>query len=218
MRTLSEPARPGRIAPRRMLLMPPAYSTPEEFLREGFAGAVRARGLDVDLVLIEPGLQSVTDRSFVPRLREELLVPARAAGCGALWLGGISLGAYAALACAACYPQELDGLCLFAPYLGSHIVTGEIERAGGVQQWEPGAIGAEDEERRIWHFIKTHGERKLTIHLGLAREDRFGARHRLMAAALAPRDVDIVPGGHDWPAWRSLWERFLDVRFATPRE
>jgi enterochelin esterase-like enzyme len=35
-----------------------------------------------------------------------------------------------------------------------------------------------------------------------------------MAAALAPSDVDTVPGGHDWPTWRALWGRFLDRRFA----
>jgi enterochelin esterase-like enzyme len=35
-----------------------------------------------------------------------------------------------------------------------------------------------------------------------------------MAAALRPDDVDVVPGGHDWPTWRRLWDRFLDARFA----
>jgi len=23
-----------------------------------------------------------------------------------------------------------------------------------------------------------------------------------------------VPGGHDWPTWGRLWERFLDLRLA----
>jgi enterochelin esterase-like enzyme len=46
----------------------------------------------------------------------------------------------------------------------------------------------------------------------LGREDRFGARHRTLAGALAPESVDVVPGGHEWPVWRTLWERFLDAR------
>lgn len=218
MRALLEPARRGERASRRVILMPPAYGEPEDFVRAGFAAAVRARGLDLDLVLLDPGLQSVTDRSFVPRLRLEELLPARAAGCRALWLGGISLGGYAALVCAERYCGDLDGLCLLAPYLGSHLVTGEIARAGGAARWQPGEGRAEDEERRVWRFIKTHARGALPIHLGLGREDRFGARHRLLADALAPACVDVVPGGHDWPVWLTLWERFLDARFTSPRE
>jgi pimeloyl-ACP methyl ester carboxylesterase len=214
-RALLEPARAGAVAPQRVLLLPPAYSSPEDFLREGFAAAVRARSLDLDLVLIEPGFQTVTDRSMLAEVAQ-LLVAARAAGCATLWLGGISLGAYIALACAERSARELDGLCLFAPYLGSHIVTSEIERAGGVGGWEPGELTEDDEERRIWRFIKVQARGALPIHLGLGRDDRFGERHRTLAAALDPGNVDVVPGGHEWPVWQTLWERFLDARIRRP--
>jgi dienelactone hydrolase len=210
-RVLLEAAHAGRAAAERVLLLPPAYSSPEDYLRAGFAEAVRARGLDLDLVLIEPALKSVTDRGVLAE-SARLLAEARAAGCETLWLGGISLGAYMALACAECHAPELDGLVLFAPYLGSHIVTGEIERAGGLARWEPVGLGEEDEERRVWRFIKRHAHGPLPIHLGLGSDDRFGERHRILAAALAPGDVDTVPGGHEWPVWRTLWERFLDAR------
>jgi pimeloyl-ACP methyl ester carboxylesterase len=210
-RAILEPARPGRVAPQRVLLLPPAYAQPEDFVREGFADVVRTRGLDLDLVLIELRLQSVTDRSVLAQLHQ-LIVAARTAGCATVWLGGISLGAYIALACAERHRREVDGLCLFAPYLGSHIVTQEIERAGGLGGWEPGELAAEDEERRIWRFIKAQARGPLPIHLGLGRDDRFGARHRTLAAALTADSVDLVPGGHEWPVWRRLWERFLDAR------
>ncbi|MGO9803366.1 MAG: alpha/beta hydrolase [Steroidobacteraceae bacterium] len=210
-RAILKPARAGSIASQRVLLLPPAYSQPEDFLREGFAEAVRARGLDLDLALIELRLQSVTDRSVLEELAR-LIVAARTAGCLTVWLGGISLGAYIALACAERHCREVDGLCLFAPYLGSHIVTQEIERAGGVGGWEPGELSEEDEERRIWRFIKREARGPLPIHLGLGREDRFGVRHRTLAAALDARNVDVVAGGHEWPVWRTLWERFLDAR------
>lgn len=212
---LLQPAHPGRTAAQQVLLLPPAHSGPEDFLRAGFADAVRERGLDLDLVLIEPALESVTDREALAGLRAELLAPARAAGCRALWLGGISLGAYIALACAERHRSEIDGLCLIAPYLGTHIVTSEIERAGGLRGWRPGVLADDDEERRLWRFIQAHGRSGFPIHLGLGRDDRFAARQRLLAGALAPRDVDVVPGGHEWPVWRSLWENFLDARFAA---
>jgi pimeloyl-ACP methyl ester carboxylesterase len=215
-RALLAPAHSGQAAARRMLLLPPAYSGPEDFVREGFADAVRARGLDLDLVLVELRLRSVSDRSVLAHL-EELIAAARGAGCTQVSLVGISLGAYMALACAERGRQALDGLCLFAPYLGSHIVTQEIERAGGVAAWEPGELPEDDEERRIWRFIKAHTHGAPPIHLGLGREDRFGARHRVLAAALPAERVDLVPGGHEWPVWRTLWERFLDARFERQR-
>jgi pimeloyl-ACP methyl ester carboxylesterase len=146
------------------------------------------------------------------RLRDEIVRPARAIGCRSLWLGGISLGGYVALAYAERHRQEIDGLCVFAPYLGSHIVIGEIERAQGVAAWQPGELAQDDDERRIWRFIQAQAA-AVPVHLGFGREDRFSHSHRLMASALPPESVDTVPGGHDWTAWLGLWENFLDRRF-----
>lgn len=216
-RALLQPAHVGRTASQRVLLLPPAYSRAEDFLREGFADAVRARGLDLDLELPELHLESVSDRNVLTQLGD-LLHAARSAGCRTVWLGGISFGAFLALGCAERAASEVDGLCLIAPYLGSHIVTEEIERAGGVRSWEPGGeVREEDEERRIWRFIKRQARGPLPIHLGLGRDDRFGARHRTLAAALDAESVDVVPGGHEWPVWRVLWERFLDARIQRTR-
>ena len=132
MRTVLEPATTEGIAATRVLLLPAAYTTPDDFLREGFVKAARDRALPVDLVFVELKVQHLTDRTILRRLRHEVVLPARALGCGSIWLGGISLGGFVALAYAERYPQEIDGLCLLAPYLGNHIVTGEIERANGI--------------------------------------------------------------------------------------
>jgi pimeloyl-ACP methyl ester carboxylesterase len=213
MRAILEPADTTNLSPTRILLLPAAYTAPEDFQREGFATAARARALPLDLVFVELKLQHLADRTILRRLRHEVVLPARAMGCQSVWLGGISLGGFVALAYAERYPLEIDGLCLFAPYLGNHIITSEIERARGVHEWTPGELADEDDERRIWRFIKEHRDRPSPLHLGFGSDDRFAGSHRLMAAALAPESVDIVPGGHEWPAWRRLWENFLDARF-----
>ena len=213
MRSILEPAETGNLAPTRVLLLPAAYTAPEDFQREGFVTAARARALPLDLVLVELKLTHLTDRTVLRRLRHEVVLPARALGCQSIWLGGISLGGFVALAYAERYPDEIDGLCLFAPYLGNHIITGEIERANGIHEWTPGELADDDDERRIWRFIKEQRDRPSPLHLGFGSEDRFAASHRMMAAALAPANVDVVPGGHEWPAWRRLWENFLDTRF-----
>jgi len=213
MRIVLEPATTEGIAATRVLLLPAAYTTPDDFLREGFVKAARDRALPVDLVFVELKVQHLTDRTILRRLRHEVVLPARALGCRSIWLGGISIGGFVALAYAERYPDEIDGLCLLAPYLGNHIVTGEIERANGVHEWTPGELAADDDERRIWRFIKEHRARPSPLHLGFGRDDRFADSHRMMASALAPECVDVVPGGHEWPVWRQLWENFLDARF-----
>jgi alpha/beta hydrolase family protein len=217
VRAILEAAEEGTVAPTRLLLLPAAYTAPEDFLREGFVRAARERRLPVDLVFVELKLQHLTDRTILRRLRHEIVLPARALGCRSVWLGGISLGGFIALAYAARFTQEIDGLCLLAPYLGNHMVIGEIERANGLDGWTPGDLTEDDDERRIWRFIKEQRNGTSPLHLGFGSEDRFANSHRLMAGALAPDNVDVVPGGHEWPAWRQLWENFLDTRFPANR-
>src|SRR3982074_1973611 len=115
MRAIFEPAQAGTVAPTRVLLLPAAYTGPEEFLREGFVRAARERVLPVDLVFVELRLQHLTDRTILRRLRHEVVLPARALGCRSIWIGGISLGGFIAIAYAERYPDEVDGLCLLAP-------------------------------------------------------------------------------------------------------
>jgi pimeloyl-ACP methyl ester carboxylesterase len=215
MPNVREPAHAGRTAPIEVVLLPAAYSGPEDFLAAGFAEAVRARRLNVDVTFAALEFGHVTDRSVARRVHDELIAPARARG-SAVWLGGISLGGYVALCCAEREPQALAGLCLIAPYLGSHIVTSEIARTG-LDAWPSAQLAEDDDERRLWRFIKTRDAQALPIHLGLGREDRFGERHRLLAAVLGAHEVDTVPGAHDWPTWRQLWDNFLDARIAPKR-
>jgi hypothetical protein len=213
MRTLYEPAQPGITASTRMLFLPAAYSGPEDFVQAGFVSAVRQRELPLDLVFAELNLQHMTDRTVLRRVRHELVLPARALGCRSIWLCGISLGGFIGLAFAERYGSEIDGLCVLAPYLGNHMITGEIERAKGVAAWEPGELAPDDDERRVWRFIKSQPNPAIAVHLGYGREDRFAASHRMMAEALRPEGVRVIPGGHEWPVWSQLWADFLDSQF-----
>ena len=212
MHVLRAAAADGSVAPVSIVMLPAAYAAAADLVREGFAAAVQARRLAIDLAFVAPELRHATDRAPLAQLREQVIVPARAQGA-AVWLGGISLGGYLALCYAARHAEGLAGLCLFAPYLGSHLITGEIARAGGLDAWRPGEPAADDEERRVGSFISRARGGTLPIHLGLGREDRFARRQRLLAAALAGGPVDTVSGGHDWPTWHRLWENFLDARF-----
>ncbi len=48
------------------------------------------------------------------------------------------------------------------------------------------------------------------VFLGFGRDDRFAASNARLGEVLAPAQVFVEPGGHDWPAWIALWRRILD--------
>jgi pimeloyl-ACP methyl ester carboxylesterase len=197
----------------RIVLLPGAYHALEEFITAGFDQALRERALAVELILAAPELAHLNDRGWLAQLRAELIAPARARADGPLWLGGISLGGYMALRYAAEGIDELDGLCLLAPYLGSRIIAAEIAAHGNVANWQVPALADDDDDRRIWRFVQRlavmHGAPR--IFLGYGREDRFADTQRLLSDALPAACSCVIPGGHDWPVWRALWDRFLDT-------
>jgi hypothetical protein len=198
----------------RVVLLPGAYHALEEFRGAGFDQALRDRALSLELILAAPELAHLSDRRWLRELQNEIISPARERG-GELWLGGISLGGFMALRFAAEADGEgaaaLDGLCLLAPYLGSRIVAAEVA-AQGLALWRAGALSDDDDERRVWRFVQRlptmpHAP---SVFLGLGSEDRFADTQRLLAAALPAGSTLTLAGGHDWPVWRALWDRFLD--------
>lgn len=210
MRRVFSPANSGTVARTHLVLLPGAYQAPEDVLKADFPDALRQRGIDADLSCIDVEAESLTDRGVLRRLRDEVVGPSRALGYAEIWLVGISLGGRLALDYLSSYPAGVDGICLLAPYLGNRIVAREISGAGGLAVWSPGELAPDDDERRIWAFIKALPESPLRVYLGFGREDRFVETQALMAAALPPAACTIVAGAHDWDTWRRLWDLFLE--------
>ena len=217
MRSIVCQAKAGTVAAVRMIWLPGAFQSPQDFLDAGFDAAVRKRHLAVDLQFVQVELEHVGDRRVIENLAREVVAPARAAGCRSIWLAGISLGGFFALDYVATQAGGCEGLYLLAPYLGSRQLIAEIAAAPGLAAWNAGPLAESDEERRIWRFIRDrrseHGPEAMPLHLGYGSDDRFAQGHALMAGALAPDRVDVAAGGHDWPTWHSLWERFLTSKF-----
>lgn len=208
----------------RMVWLPGAFHTPEDFVDAGFEAAVRDRGIALDLEFVHLELEHVGDRRAIARLAREIIAPARERGCRTIWLGGISLGGFFALDYAATQAGEWDGLCLLAPYLGNRSLISEISSARNVAAWQPGPLAESDEERRIWRFVQARPAQARTtqartgatrpLYLGYGRDDRFALAYGLLAQTLSPDAVQVVPGGHDWQTWLTLWGQFLESRFA----
>jgi alpha-beta hydrolase superfamily lysophospholipase len=211
MRNILSAANAGLRAPTQMIWLPGAYHLARDFEREGFAHAVNQRRKPIDLQFVDLEMQHLNDQEALQRLHFQIIAPARASG-RSVWLAGISLGGLIALDYASSHLDEIDGLCLLAPYLGNRMLINEIA-AAGLAAWEPGELAETDAERRIWRYIKTRIQSR-PLFLGYGRDDRFSRAHDLMAAALPAGSVEVIAGGHEWRTWTRLWENFLDSHFA----
>lgn len=212
MRHLLDYAVPGNVADVLIIMLPGAYQQPEDFVREGFVSAVRERELPVDILMAELSFVHVVDSSALSDIHNNLILPAQTAGYRQIWLTGISIGGYIAMAYADHYPDLLTGLLLLAPYPGNRMTTGEINLAGGITNWRPLSPPATDSELRNWYWLKTQVG-TIKVNLGYGAQDRFAGSHALMAEALPVGQVDIVEGDHEWPVWLQLWKIFLDRQF-----
>lgn len=212
MRILHDFARAEGRAPTLVMLLPGAMQQPEQLVQAGFIDAVRRRQLPVDLAFVDLGLQYIgdtTNGSGLAQLHQALSAQALDT-YRQVWLAGISIGGFMAMAYAEAYPGTLAGLCLLAPYPGNRILTGAIRQAGGLAGWNAGCA-AEDGECRVWQWLKSYDAGVMPhIYLGYGLQDRFAAGQELMATALPPASVDAMDGTHDWPVWQQLWNNFLE--------
>jgi pimeloyl-ACP methyl ester carboxylesterase len=197
----------------RIVLLPGAYHELGEFVDAGFDRAVRERGLAAELILAAPELAHLNDRGWLARLQAEVIAPAGERGSGDLWLGGVSLGGFMALRFAAACEHALDGLCLLAPYPGSRIVAAEVAAHASLSSWQPGALADDDDDRCLWRLVQRLPTMLAAprVFIGFGSEDRFADTQRLLAGALPAASTRVIPGGHDWPVWRALWDQFLDL-------
>ena len=214
MRTIIDSAQKGSRPAVVVALLAGTYSEPEDFVREGFPQALRARGLEAEFVMAGIRAAWVADGSIVERIEEAIVAPARGRGRSRIWLGGISLGALAALGYAARHAGALEGVALISPYPATREVLGEVDAAGGLERWNPEIPPGGDLEREAWRWLARRPADAPAVLCYFATGDRFAEGQRRMAGTLPPGASRELPGEHDWAAWRDLWDAFLDDRGA----
>jgi pimeloyl-ACP methyl ester carboxylesterase len=204
------PQRSGRCL---VVLLPGRFASPEEFRQAGFADAVAARGLRIDLVATDAHLGYYRGRSVVERLRADIIAPARAAGYEQVWIVGTSLGGLGGLIYLKEHPGDLSGVLSIAPFLGDDELIREIELAGGATGWAaPQKVDGEDVGITLWRWLSAGrpGSESVPVHLGWGSLDDFDRSNRLLAQMLPPGRTYPVDGGHDFKAWSLVWAEFLD--------
>lgn len=208
MRTLIHPTIPGARTDLTIALLPGTFGQPEDFVREGFPAEAQARGIGAEIAMAEMRAAWFADGSVVQRIRDHVVLPARARG-NRVWLGGISLGALASLSYAARHESDIAGILLISPYPATREVLREMDQAGGLGRWHPVIPPEGDLEREAWRWLAGRKPGATPVHCYFATSDRFAPGQRLMAQVLPRECVGEVAGGHDWDAWRQLWSEFL---------
>lgn len=190
-----------------LVMLPGAGIEAADFAANGMITAVHEHAPSVDITVAHPDMGLYLEDGVTDILHDAVIQPALAGGVTRIWLLGISLGGMGALLYASAHQQNIEGLILLAPFLGTRGTTAEILRAGGLTAWRAENSSATAAEQRLLAWLQTHLATPAAhpiIYLGYALQDRFAPAHKLLAQQLPPARVVTTPGGHDWPSWRAL--------------
>ncbi len=197
-----------------LVFLPGIRDSAKSYAREGFVAAVRASGAKADMIGVEAHIGYYLKKEFLPRLKEDVILPAKRQGYRQIWLVGISLGGLGAVWYDVENPGDLAGIVALSPYLGEPEIVDEVARAGGLTAWQPPGDIEKDDQRKIWRGIKSYEQPKKRmgrVFLGYGTEDKFATADGLLAAILPPSQLFTIRGGHDWKTWKTLWQSMLPV-------
>lgn len=179
----------------------------ETFRESGFLETAVQRGFDT--LAVDAHFGYYVERNLIPRLRADIVEPARARGYRNIWLLGVSMGGFGSILYADTHPLDVDGLVLLAPYLGDRELADAISASGGLDVWPESSTGFDESQIRVWKWLKAAatGQNGTRIVLGYGRSDRLAATYAPLIDVLDSTDVYTLDGGHRWTTWRPLWTR-----------
>lgn len=214
--TLHVPA--PRPATRLVVVLPGRGDDIAGLQRAGIADAIQSAWPDADVTLTGLSLAYYLEGRAAPRLREEIVRPARVRGYREVWLLGASMGGMGAIMYDRHYPDEVDGFVLLAPYLGEASVQREIADAGGLANWNPGprpaAIDRDNFSRELWRRVQEWSmspAQASRVWLAYGEDDYLRPGIEMLAPALPASQVVRKPGGHAWRVWTPAAREVLEA-------
>ena len=215
MASVADPLPSGEKAKCLLVLLPGARDRAGTFREEHFIEDIRKSGLSVDVVAADATLGYYFKRTAALRVETDVIGPARSKGYEQVWLLGISMGGYGTFHYASQYPEHVDGIAAFAPYLGEEQTVQSVRDAGGLAKWSPPPVEPPDDKNhsaQVWGYLQriTTGALKAPeIYLGCGDSDRMKESVAVLAAALPAERILTTSGGHSWGPWRDLLAQFL---------
>jgi len=195
-----------------IVLMPGFGDGPRHYVKHGFVDTVRAANPAFDVVAVNAHFGYYRNFSVVDRLHEDIIEPLRER-YDAIWLVGISMGGLGAAIYTMSYPDNVDGMILLAPFMGSEEVVEEVMSAGSLGRWTPPDLSTieDDRDRRyyeLWTFYQgyvTDPGRKPGLYLGFGDQDHLRGPNAFVAEVLKPEQSLVLSGGHKWRVWKPLF-------------
>jgi len=197
-----------------VVLLPTMGGKGEHYDDEGFIEEFRARGGGADIMAVDVAPSLYLGKRIVEVLKTEVITPAKQKGYEAVYLAGTSLGGHGALLYATEYPEDIDAVALFAPFVTGYPPTDLVEEPGGLKQWDEECPFTEWAYAcSLWKAIKKYGsdpDHRKNIYLAYGIDDSFVKECDLLADFLLPENVYTTSGGHDWVTWSKLWVIMFD--------
>jgi S-formylglutathione hydrolase FrmB len=186
-----------------VIMMPGRGDRAEDFIREGFEQAGREHGFDT--IAADAHFGYYMKRSLLPRIHEDIVLPAREAGYRNIWFLGISMGGFGSLLYASENPEQVDGVILLAPFLGDEDGIEEIVADGGLASWDAESSSLKDYEIGVWKWLR---DSDTPVVLGYGESDAMAEGYRaVMTDVVEPSSTYTLEGGHKWTTWKPLWEQ-----------
>jgi pimeloyl-ACP methyl ester carboxylesterase len=197
-----------------IIMLPGRGDGPEDYVNNGFIKILNESITRPDAIVVDAHFGYYYGRNLIPRLYEDVIIPAGHKGYKNIWLVGISMGGLGALLYAKEHPDTIKGIFVLAPFLGDKDVIQEISHAGGLAKWTPvKSVSADDYQRQLWMWLKGYVEPKKEMPrlvIGWGKDDKFAYTNELLAAALPDSRAYTAPGRHDWDTWANLFRQFLE--------
>ena len=149
-----------------VVFLPGRGDSAEDFVREGFVGALRERKLSVDIVAANATLGYYLKNTLVDWLSADVLDAWLAKGYEQVWAIGNSMGGLGTLIYPLRKPGVLTGILALAPYLGDEPLIHEIEKQGGLAKWaappKATTFDQDNYQGQLWRWLQavTRGERR----------------------------------------------------------
>ena len=189
-----------------LIMLPGRGDRAGNFVDAGFLEPTATPTFDV--VAVDAHFGYYMKRSLIPRLHEDVVVPAREAGYENIWLLGVSMGGLGSILYASEHPDVVDGVVLLAPYLGDPELAAEIQASGGLSAWNADASQFKEHEVAAWRWLQQTraNAEPVPILLGYGLDDRFSEFYGPLQDDVEGIRVYTRPGGHKWTTWSELWK------------
>ncbi|MFT6082863.1 MAG: pimeloyl-ACP methyl ester carboxylesterase [Planctomycetota bacterium] len=201
-----------------VVMLPGMGDGPSYYESHGLVEMVQKANPRFDVICADSHFGYYRQESIVERLHLDVIQPV-AGRYEHIWLVGISLGGLGCVAYTDDHPEQIDGVILMAPFMGSDEVIDEVRKAGGPRMWTrptdtDATTGSETRFRDVWVWYQNVLMQPATspkLLLGYGEQDRFAETIAMVATELPAAQVLTRPGGHKWTVWKQLFAE-LSVR------